>query len=500
MSVSLLDRLLVAWDGSRDAVIEDAIVRIGRAVARPRGMLLLEGSDERRWYELAATGDAGDVDRLLDVPWRTTALRVCNRVAELAKRPPDPRIARRLVACARHFRSKADLAVHEAIAPVLRRIATPSIVPHLDALSAGRTYSFTQLYDGARAACAAIAPTAPADAKLLDEVRARTGDGDDLAALWADVGADPSDLARRAVLADALDVANDPRGEFIQLQLALAAGTADRKARSRCDRLAAVHADMWLGALPLIEMRTARFARGFPVAIETRAGRALTASLDRSEWATVEELTLLDDCLDLGEVMRRLPLLRRIGLRASASLEGVTGTYPNIESAACLTSWYPRRDLFPNLRVAGGNWNQQQLASIHKASTSLGLDAVVHFGVAVGALREAAAMRATGPRELRFAFQGQRGFQATGWRVRVRRGSPVADLSLDAPTPRTDDVAHLPFQLADAGVRQLRVYLHPDVGHRAVRESRAAFDRVARYRGVVVTSDGAPIDLGAPVG
>lgn len=112
------------------------------------------------------------------------------------------------------------------------------------------------------------------------------------------VFADPSNLAVRQVLADALVEAGDPRGEFITLQLSPKL-TAPQ--RSRQSALIKQHARDWLGPLDkVIHQSGLRFERGFPVAatagsksssMRTRDAEC-SATIGRPEWSTFEELDL----------------------------------------------------------------------------------------------------------------------------------------------------------------------------------------------------------------
>ena len=114
----------------------------------------------------------------------------------------------------------------------------------------------------------------------------------DLAELYAAVYASPDDDAPRAVLADALQDAGDPRGELIALQLREAAGDATDEMRERARVLVQKHGKPWLGALRPITYR-AELRRGFLARLE------LAGKWSSSKWtelahepsiATVEEL------------------------------------------------------------------------------------------------------------------------------------------------------------------------------------------------------------------
>src|SRR3977135_4203056 len=106
----------------------------------------------------------------------------------------------------------------------------------------------------------------------------------DHAAFLAALYAPPEDDEPRRVYADWLLQENDPRGEYIHLQLL---ATKDSKQRRRERALFVVHVDRWideLGADPADVV----FERGF-VAIARPRGRVMRAV---SGWGTVH--TLLD--------------------------------------------------------------------------------------------------------------------------------------------------------------------------------------------------------------
>jgi uncharacterized protein (TIGR02996 family) len=81
--------------------------------------------------------------------------------------------------------------------------------------------------------------------------------------LYAEVYANPGLDEPREVLADALVEAGDPRGEFIQLQLARARGESKPAGRTRERALLAAHVASWT-LLRAVDPRTVEFERGFP--------------------------------------------------------------------------------------------------------------------------------------------------------------------------------------------------------------------------------------------
>jgi uncharacterized protein (TIGR02996 family) len=107
----------------------------------------------------------------------------------------------------------------------------------------------------------------------------------DTGALFARVYAAPEDDALRALLADALVAAGDPRGEFISMQLLRGEAAPSRAEK----KLEAEWRDAWLGRLAPCFRKGVVFRRGFP------AEGAYEKGGDPSwpEWATFEALDLM---------------------------------------------------------------------------------------------------------------------------------------------------------------------------------------------------------------
>ena len=89
----------------------------------------------------------------------------------------------------------------------------------------------------------------------------------DIARLWDEVIASPDDDGVRAVLADLLQAAGDPRGELISLQLLPAEDAAATHRQARIQQLLRDDAEGWLGPLRDI-VEAVRFERGFLGALE----------------------------------------------------------------------------------------------------------------------------------------------------------------------------------------------------------------------------------------
>jgi uncharacterized protein (TIGR02996 family) len=229
----LLSRLLAAWKDTFDPRLVEAIIVAGAEAATARGPLKAKskGELEGAWLALAARKDPADVDRLLGTPWPGAWKVALQRLRAFDGFPLDPRLARGLVDHAARYTSFAGRAVKTTAA----RIAAQH-----------------------QRAKAGDAPEA-----LLREASSKARHTTDLDPLWKAFWESPGEPARRLVLADALSAANDPRGEFITLQVALDEGRADASAEKRANALLAAHLDTWSGALPGVDRGSRQFRRGF---------------------------------------------------------------------------------------------------------------------------------------------------------------------------------------------------------------------------------------------
>ncbi len=104
-------------------------------------------------------------------------------------------------------------------------------------------------------------------------------------ALLARVYAHPEDDSARLVLADHLLEVGDPLGEFIMLQVTSPSSTA------RMSELLGKYRAKWLGPLgPIIDPGSARFERGFPVALTMDVERRQPLPPPGPAWSTVRDI------------------------------------------------------------------------------------------------------------------------------------------------------------------------------------------------------------------
>ena len=136
--------------------------------------------------------------------------------------------------------------------------------------------------------------------------------------LLAAVRANPDDDGPRLVFADFLLEQNDPRGEFIMLQLKRRDSGLDEAGQRREAELLKQHGKPWLGPLAAVltfgkRYSSTTFERGFLCIadIQLSAGKKLDLVLDDPHWSTVEQLEGFFD----PQLLMRAPLraLRRFG-------------------------------------------------------------------------------------------------------------------------------------------------------------------------------------------
>lgn len=210
------------------------------------------------------------------------------RLETLCTVEPDPRIARAMIAL---YELRAPVMgfvpAIEALARVLVRHAddqtasVPSIAELATEEEVEEIFAATPLPK-------AVALDAATKARATQVKPTKR----DTSALFAAVYAAPDADEPRAVLADALQEAGDPRGEFIALQLREHRGDSSDELRQRAQALVVKHGKTWLGVLRPIVYR-AEMRRGFLQRLE------LAGSWSTSKWqelaaepmlATVEEL------------------------------------------------------------------------------------------------------------------------------------------------------------------------------------------------------------------
>ncbi len=250
--------------------------------------------DQKEWLALAKRGA---LDAMLSSLFDGTIKDVAARVAVLAKRKPDPRIAAALTEAVKDpaFTSTSSMPVlWTPLFTLLAKIGDAEVLAELAPLAddydrrLGSSVASGMMQAKLKKLLAALVkrhgPASPAKA-VPKQAASRVVASYD--ALLEDVLAVPEDDRPRAVLADFLQERGDPRGEFIVLQLR--GGDAAREAE-----LLAMHKREWIGAIAdAIDLDDAKFARGFveSVSVAGRPRIKVATTAGHPTWGTVRRVT-----------------------------------------------------------------------------------------------------------------------------------------------------------------------------------------------------------------
>lgn len=355
-----LEDAIVAIDGERPAFVGDFLKVAKKAPPSERGPLLASVttaalSDVTRRLELLAQWSRDPrtsrmlLELLSGVPWSSDSSKPAWTAAfALMVKQADARF----VAASKELPSKWK--VRSTMRQWLER-AFARAIERLEPIAA------TALSTQERAALTK-AVTTHAKAKA-----SRAGAKDEASLLQA-IYATPADDGPRAVLADLLQERNDPRGEFIALQLANDA---------RANKLLAANAKKWVGELAPVLTTELEFRRGFPAVGRTKFRHQADAEKfgGRPEWATFEELEWGTPtpiprgqepfCRFIGPVFRHLKIARGpylpslLAAKEPWALEAlevvVTGEKELVELGAKLPTLFPKlTKLF--VRNVQGEW------------------------------------------------------------------------------------------------------------------------------------------------
>ncbi|MSP56039.1 MAG: TIGR02996 domain-containing protein [Myxococcales bacterium] len=284
--------LAEVWSATRDPDVARIVVgQCGAEVDLPRGP---PEAREERW---ATVWGANPLARsaLAKVPWPSVWRLALLRVEAMAKHP-DPRVGDVLLGLEGHCQSSTAFPLWRRVARVL---GDQGGVPHMTfarglehRVPAGPP-SYRALLANGPPAAVELEPEASALVATLDRRLGRPRGGPDLAPLLAEVYAHPDDDDVRLVYADALAAEGDPRGEFIQLQVASAERSsrglpASTPVEQRISALLRQHGEGWVEGTGVGLLKEGRvFQRGFLVAgIWNDVGD----SVPHPAWRLVEEV------------------------------------------------------------------------------------------------------------------------------------------------------------------------------------------------------------------
>ncbi len=304
-----LDTLLAAWKVGRHRAIAEAIVELGRELNRSLPPIAGKNTSERHesWMKVCLEERTRDVDRLMAGVLEGNGRLIADRAKELARRPPDPRIVRGFLplVLASPWTATSTEKNWTAIFATLRAMGDPTIKPEIErAHSAGARLPPLDKVGRLLASLPDASELELAQAATLDEIRAEiatlagepplalsleTASIDAELRLLRDVGADPTDDARRQVLADYWLERSDPRGELMRIQLSKKPSQADK----RLERQLLKTPRRLLGELAaVLEPKTIVFERGLlsRCATQFRNKKQRETLLRHPAWITVEQL------------------------------------------------------------------------------------------------------------------------------------------------------------------------------------------------------------------
>lgn len=328
-----LDTTLAAWRACRHPRLADVIDRVSERVggAAVAGKSVKERT--ARWLELAKRKRAQDLGPLLATPWPGT-WQPAVTVLDALSRFDDPRLAMalcRLVEATRYDTYTS----HRFYGPLLAKVqklgdlrVLPLLETDLQRVKSSYWRQGTRL-TMERVVAALKKKSAPTltkadeqalaalEAKFTGSVSASKAAKKTETALLAEIYAAPEDDAPRAVYADWLSEQNDPRGEFILLQLANARGGASEVAQKRERALLKKHGKAWLGQLDRVLEKDGReFRRGFlargVIDLEVSA-RGPGPELRDLAWNTIETIGLSwSSARHFGKDLIALPWFKKL--------------------------------------------------------------------------------------------------------------------------------------------------------------------------------------------
>lgn len=304
-----------------------AILARACAAQLPRRGLdgLNQAEREAKWFALAGGADAMTLQALLATAWPARPREGLRRLEELLRIGPDPRTVGALLEldAAHRYPGTPGLRFWDTVYEQLLQWGSPEaaqrIPRDLHAASASPLEAarfarlFEPLIDRWKGKWPEEPPISDAAVVMLEKLEAALHPNQQLLrGLLAKVHADPLADAPRLVFADALSELGDPRGEFITLQFAEAAGEITLAQRERMQRLLAASGRAWFDGLERQVALNGVIRKGFlaEVRLETR-----TPDPAAGGWCTVSSLDLGGLALPLSRFLEHPHLTHVHSLR-----------------------------------------------------------------------------------------------------------------------------------------------------------------------------------------
>ncbi len=285
-------QLIEAWRSCRSARIADALARVDLRLPPPAPLEgKTVGAREQHWFALVDAGDDESLRRALAAPWPVHPRGAAERVTRLAWLL-SPRISNALLALHRSgkYTSVAGTRLSRTIFHLLVEKDDHAIVAELERFEQNRAEAARlgpAVFRRRRPATPYLSPEGEALLARIEQQLAvdATPNASSRERLLAAIYEAPHDDAPRIVYADVLAEADDPRGEFITLQLARAAdGSPPTRREKQLLRDAGTH---WFDGLDGDGATKIVHARGFPAAATLASGEPRAAA-----WSTIEKLVL----------------------------------------------------------------------------------------------------------------------------------------------------------------------------------------------------------------
>lgn len=267
---------------------------------------------DRAWLELADAEGFRALPMLLATPWSRQVTDALARLAVFERLGPDPRVVGALLELdtGRRFEGPQgaklwvrcyELLLSWGASEAASRVQDAAGAAHSPWAQLRQRDVFQPLVErwtGRWPVEPELSPLARDRLAKLDQRIA--GHAEVIDALVEAVRAAPRDDGPRVVLADALSERNDPRGEFIALQLEHEHGRLSLAQRERMQRLLVAAGSRWFDGLEGQVAATSVFSRGFlrEVQLETRA-----PDVSRAAWRTVEEIETAGLALSLAPAL-----------------------------------------------------------------------------------------------------------------------------------------------------------------------------------------------------
>lgn len=301
-----LEALLRRWQEERAPELADLIERVSSKLPTPKSWRLSP-------TDAASTNLVAFLGTLTEGKFADSL----QRIQQLEKLPPDPRVAAALtrLIVTPPFTAQSSRAFWSSLYEQLGdRHADPRTLATIRPLVADylSTFGKTKMGEAMQRRAGALVttltqrfPSTPASdvaalltlvpAEKAPEAKKTSKGGKTLEDLLAAVYENPDDDGVREVYADALLEAGDPRGEFIVLQFRRHRGDTLSAAELKHEAaLQKKHVKEWLGPLyDVLHTTHLEFRRGFLHAAQIRpVAKALPAARNHPAWATLRELNM----------------------------------------------------------------------------------------------------------------------------------------------------------------------------------------------------------------